>query len=381
MIIRFLKKLWIICFTGNPYRIKSFTDLYHPKTGEPIDRPESLTGILLIEPGQPMVYNSSLVTYNQALQQQTIGKQARFKLNGIYKEPEKYLYSITKGTVWSAIGLVYDAERRCFVDESAKEWTEDLNHSALTNVVHFSHRTYLEGATLSCLTNGADGGFYHFLFESIVKLHFARTIINQVNHILINGPATDWKLKWLERANIDTSKIIWTDNTAHYQCEQLLFTSRLVNDQQISPWCIHTLKALFDIQPAVKPAANKIIWITRKSAASRNIVWESKLLQHFPSIETVDLSALNAVETIAKMRSATHIIAPHGAGLSNIYLCNEGTHVLELYPQDALYKPCFHRLSAICGLKHHVAWLSFNNENNSEQGLAFLKNLLTEFAC
>jgi len=381
MIAKLLKKIWIRCFTGNPYQIKSFTDLYRHKTGEAIDRPESLTGILLREAGQPVVYNLPLITYNQIVPQQTVSGQPRFKTNGVFKEPERWLYSISNGTVWGSVGLLYDGKRRCFIDESAKEWTVDLSDSALTNVVHFPQKTFLEGTTLSCLTNGADGGFYHFLFESIVKIQFAMPIIKHVDHILFNGPATDWKLKWLQRANIDTSKIIWTNNTAHYECEQLLFTGRLVNDQQINPWSIAALKSLFNITPTDQPTQHKVLWITRKGAGSRDIVWERQLLQHFPSIEIIDLSDLDVVETIQKMRCATHIIAPHGAGLSNIYLCNTGTHILELYPDGMLFKPCFHRLSSVCQLKHHVAWLNFENEHDTKQGLTFLKTLLNDFVC
>ncbi len=379
--IRLFKRLWIICFTNNPYRIKSFADLYLPSMGEPVDCNETLTTVLLADAGQPINYNLPLITYQQTAGQKGKGNQARFLSVGIFKEPDRYLYSVTNGTVWSAIGLVYDSQLRCFINESAKEWVTNLNHSALTNVVHFPHKTYLEGVTLSCLTNGADGGFYHFLFEAMVKLHFVQPIINHVNQILLNGPANPWKLKWLQRANIDISKIIWADNTAHYQCKQLLFTSRLVSDQQINPWSITALKTLFDIQPAIKPITNKAIWITRKGSSARDIFWENELLKHFPSIEYIDLVDLDAAETIKKMQLATHIIAPHGAGLSNIYLCNNGTHVLELYPLDALYKPCFHRLSAVCSLKHHVAWINFNNQNDGEQGLSFLKSLITEFVC
>ncbi|QEC77919.1 glycosyltransferase family 61 protein [Mucilaginibacter ginsenosidivorax] len=381
MIKTLLKKIWIRCFTGNPYQIKSFTDLYRPKMGEAIDRPESLTGILLHEPGQPIAYDSPLITYNQTVPWQIIGEQPRFKTNGVFREPERYLYSISKGTVWCAVGLVYDSQRRCFIDEPAKEWTVDLSDSALTNIVHFPQKIYLEGTTLSCLTNGADGGFYHFLFESIVKIHFALPVMKYVDHILLNGPATDWKLKWLQRANINTSKIIWTDNTPHYECEQLLFTGRLVNDQQINPWSIAALKALFNIAPTDQSTTHKTVWITRKGASSRDIAWEYKLPEHFPSIEIIDLSGLSAIETIEKMQSATHIIAPHGAGLSNIYLCKKGTHILELYPGGMSFKPCFHRLSSVCQLKHHVAWLNFEDENDDKQGLAFLKTLLNDFVC
>jgi hypothetical protein len=381
MFTKLLKKNLIRYFTRNPYQIKSFTDLYASAIGEAIDVPELLTRVLHHETGLAMAYNLPFITYNQSAPTPTTGGQPRFKSYGIFKEPDRYLYSISNGVVWSAIGLIYDYERRSFVNESAKEWTINLNDSIFTNVVHFPPKTYLEGITLSCLTNGADGGFYHFLLESIVKLHFAKPVIEHVDHILLNGPVTNWKLKWLERANIDIAKIIWADNTAHYQCGQLLFTNRLVEDQQISPWCVNSLKILFNVATVPQTIDGKVLWITRKGTGSRDIVWEYQLLQNFPLIEVIDLSLLNASETIEKMQLATHIIAPHGAGLSNIYLCNEGAQVLELYPHDMQFKPCFYRLSAVCNFKHHVASINFKDANDSKIGVAFLTNLLSEFIC
>jgi len=41
--------------------------------------------------------------------------------------------------------------------------------------------------------------------------------------------------------------------------------------------------------------------------------------------------SLSFAEQIAAFRDATHIVAPHGAGLANILWCAPGTHVLEVF--------------------------------------------------
>jgi len=145
---------------------------------------------------------------------------------------------------------------------------------------------------------------------------------------------------------------------------------------------VGTLKHLFNIPdkfPA--PVANSIIWISRKGLNDRNIEWEDKILAQFPQIEKVDLSLLDVDETIAKFQYVTHVIAPHGAGLSNIYICAQGTKILEVYPDDAYFKPCFYRLSAICKLEHAVMYLDFKNSGNTKTGLQAFNNAFTKFAC
>jgi capsular polysaccharide biosynthesis protein len=50
-------------------------------------------------------------------------------------------------------------------------------------------------------------------------------------------------------------------------------------------------------------------------------------------------------------RRARLVIAPHGAGLTNIVACEPGTHVYELLP-GAYDNYCYCRLAQACGLHY-----------------------------
>ncbi|HMG11416.1 MAG TPA: glycosyltransferase 61 family protein [Mucilaginibacter sp.] len=281
------------------------------------------------------------------------------------------------------LGLIYDPGKRCFIDESAKEWIVDFKKSLYANSFSLPQKVFLKGITCSYLTLGADGGFYHFLFESVIKTEMYRSVLKQADHILFNGPLTDWKLKWVNKANIDCSKIIWVEGNAHYQCEQLLFTNKLIADQQVSKWAVNTLKEVFGISDTGnnKSITKNIIWITRKGQKNREIEWEYELLKQFPAIERVDLSLLPVDGTIAKLQYATHVIGPHGAGLSNIYLCRPGTKILEFYPNGAFFQPCYQRLSEVCFLDHTVMYLDFRNKADITLGINALTDMLNKFLC
>ncbi|WP_369434696.1 glycosyltransferase family 61 protein [Mucilaginibacter yixingensis] len=238
--------------------------------------------------------------------------------------------------------------------------------------------TRLTGLTLSCLTVGADGGFYHFFYEAITKLYIYQPFISQAQQIIFNGPVTNWKLKWLQLAKVDSSKVIWMENQGHYVAEQLLFTNRLVADQQINPWSIYALRSLFNVPVACSfTHPSGILWLTRKNVQARNIVWEDKLLSLFPAINSVVLEDMSIEQTIAMFRSAQIVIAPHGASLSNILFCNTGTKVLELYDKGTYFQPCYFRLSELCKLRHEIAYLNFNNADDEVYGLTLAKKLIT----
>jgi capsular polysaccharide biosynthesis protein len=46
------------------------------------------------------------------------------------------------------------------------------------------------------------------------------------------------------------------------------------------------------------------------------------------------------------------VLAPHGAGLSNIVFCQPGTKVIELFAPTYI-PPCYRIISNICGLEHY----------------------------
>ncbi|HEY8929498.1 MAG TPA: glycosyltransferase family 61 protein [Mucilaginibacter sp.] len=377
---RYLKKILVCFFTRNPYRVRTFAQLAGRPKGEPIDVPESFNQVLLHEPGAMIYYQPLPETIEQRLTTRFLGGQRRYRPGGILREPDRMLYSLSDGCILGQIGVVYHRGKRAFVSESAKEWHEHLDASPYTNILHMPESVYLKGVTLSCLTNSAEAGFYHFIFEAVVKLKFAEKIIPHVSTFLFNGPATEWKQNWLLRAGIDLTRIRWVENSGHYSCEQLLFTNRLIADQQISNWCVQSLKSLFRIPAFLQPDARppKVFLISRKDFI-RNIEWEQAILERFPSIERIDFSKFSTEETETRMAAATHIVGAHGAALSNIFLCKPGTRVLELYPIGKTYQPCYYRISSVCDLEYSVAYLDFSNKDHPDAGIAHLQDTMDVF--
>ncbi|RZK39373.1 MAG: glycosyltransferase family 61 protein [Pedobacter sp.] len=378
-----LKKFIVKFLTNNPYQIQRFEKIYDEPVGNPIEKIESLTAILKKEAGEILIYSSSPISYNESVNHRYVNEDLRFAAHGIFKAPERTVYSVSNGCIIGQLGLIYDIKTRSFIDESAKDWSQNLKRSAFANAFKLPERTNLDGITISFLSNGAEGGFYHFLFESLVKLEMYEGVIGRANQILFNGPPTEWKHKWLLKAGIEVSKIVWVENTLHYKCDQLIFTNRLVGDQQINHWCIAALKKLFKINPVIKPdlKSSRVIWISRKGLGNREILWEREIATRFPDIEMIDLTTLSVDQTIAIMQSATHVLGSHGAGFSNIYLCAPNTKILEVYPIGSYFQPCYQRLAEICNLKYELAYINFTNHDDQQTGLSTLFSAIKKQLC
>ena len=98
-----------------------------------------------------------------------------------------------------------------------------------------------------------------------------------------------------------------------------------------SDWAIGDMRALFDLAPR---ARTRRLLVSRADAAVRRVVNEAgaRIALLAPlGFETIVPGRLSFAEQIAAFRDATHVVAPHGAGLANILFCAPRTHVLEVF--------------------------------------------------
>ncbi len=95
------------------------------------------------------------------------------------------------------------------------------------------------------------------------------------------------------------------------------------------------------------------LYISRAGALRRRLVNEAEVMALLRPLgyEICDPAALSLREQIELFSSATHVVAPHGAGLANILFCRPGTVLLELM-MDGYMNLCFRRLAALRGLRY-----------------------------
>jgi capsular polysaccharide biosynthesis protein len=67
--------------------------------------------------------------------------------------------------------------------------------------------------------------------------------------------------------------------------------------------------------------------------------------------EVVTLTGMTVAEQARLFNEASHIIAPHGAGLTNILFCQPGTVLLELH-MDGYTQWAFRRLAGILNMNY-----------------------------
>jgi hypothetical protein len=122
-----------------------------------------------------------------------------------------------------------------------------------------------------------------------------------------------------------------------------------ITTPHLAPW-LRSMRNILKIIPETK----KKIFISREDAKNRNIVNQNELLMALQGWETVTLDNLSIKEQVKIFAEATHIVAPHGAGLINLLWCDPKTKVYELTHQDFLEKKVYPTLSKQLELEHQI---------------------------
>lgn len=122
------------------------------------------------------------------------------------------------------------------------------------------------------------------------------------------------------------------------------------------PAVIRTLRSRFEaaVPSAAHPDAGpRRLYVSRADAPFRRVVNEEEVMGALAPLgfERLELAALSLEEQILAFRSASHIVAAHGAGLTNLLHARQA-RVLEIFQPDHGIRPDFLQIAAIHGLAY-----------------------------
>jgi hypothetical protein len=241
------------------------------------------------------------------------------------------------------------------------------NHKFLYPSLRFGRRT-LPGRTLMLAATGAET-FSHFLFDSISRgflLEECGLHVRDFNHIIVNNLDSLFQRELLIKLGVQPSQLVCLATSKTIHCEELILPSYPSGLGQYNPDALSWLRKTFLPLP-LKSRLSERLFISRNMAKSRRIVNESEidevLVRH--GFRKILLEELPILEQFSLFSTASHIIAPHGAGLANLAFASEGARVLELFARGYL-NACYWTLSNYVGIEYQCL-LGFAELENKVQ--------------
>ena len=211
----------------------------------------------------------------------------------------------------------------------------------------------LDGAWLSLL-GGSHWNYYHWMIDGIGRLAAAdAATLDACPNLLLPADLEPFAAETLALAAVARGRRV-----RHVRPDETLQVGRLVAPWRMAdgfwphPDLRHYLRGLV---PVTSPSGDlpRRFHIDRQGTANRPLSNEAEVIAALArfGVVPVRLEGMTVAAQAALFRQAELIVAPHGAGLTNLVFAPPGCAVVELQ-MDAYANWCFRRLAALGGLDY-----------------------------
>ena len=205
----------------------------------------------------------------------------------------------------------------------------------------FAEPRRVRGTVASLLSGGgaAVGNYYHWLIDSLPRLHLLREagLWDAIDYFLVYDRDRPVVADSLRALGVRPEQLLDVRTHRHLVADRLLVTSPVRGHGTHTPaWACAFLRAELAAPPApAAPAFGPYVYLSRRDAPARHVRNEAaveELLRPY-GFETHALGEYDFARQRALFAGARAVVAPTGAGLANLVFAPPGTPVLELFPR------------------------------------------------
>lgn len=273
------------------------------------------------------------------------------------QQPSSFVAVLKKGRIWGKKAYVLSKDWELLHDLSFDFNARQLKYLQ-KNQVYTKWRKQLYKfvpETVALLAFCSPNNYFHWMFDILPRIELLRKSNIKVDRFLINRqfhfPFQD---ETLTLFGIPKEKIIDTRyRQVAWQFKKLVVPSP-VNQYKIKPdtyvkpyiipkWVCDFLRKEFLYLSYLQGAKHpERIYISRENAWNRKVINEEEVISYLAGygFEKVTLESMTVAQQIQLFSSAKVIVAPHGAGLTNLVFCHPGTKVIELFSPN--YMPAYY---------------------------------------
>ncbi len=206
--------------------------------------------------------------------------------------------------------------------------------------------------SVGVLTTRGSENYYHFLTDVLPRLELLRRAGVEPDAYLVNR-ATRFQRDMLDHLGLTADRCVGGDKYPHLRAAELVVPSLPDDDLRTPPWVVPWLRAQF-LPDDLRPPHRRLYVGRGGKKRTRRVENEAELLAALRPLgfESIDPGALAPAEQVRTFAEAEYIVAPHGAGLTNLAFAAPGAAVVELFARHYVNE-CFWALATtVEGLRY-----------------------------
>jgi len=260
--------------------------------------------------------------------------------------PPMYVLKLRNGKCFTKNGFILTHNNKPITD-----FIPQNEHPLRKKRFHkFESTEFIKGSVVVLTNDSCQKNYYHWLIESASRLHLIEKSGFKPDKYVINSECS-YQKDVLNILGIKQSQIIEITPNRLIQAENLLVPSIInyfkevntehrtyFNAKFIPKWALDFYREKLNTHISLK--STKKIYISRGKATYRSVTNEQEVINHLKNrgFEIVFPEDLDFIGQAELFYNANTVISVHGAGLTNLMFCREGTKVIEFFDRWYLYQ-------------------------------------------
>ena len=238
-----------------------------------------------------------------------------------------------------------------FIVETAWSKESILNNSYFFKLFEYPEK-FKSGNWFSSLLFW-NSAYYHWICDILPRFYQVLDDLPPDTRIIIPANPKEWQVKSLEAIGVDRKRMVEFPLNTIWKFEHLYFAPPVAMTGDHMHEAVAWIHRTVTNNLKIRAGYGKHIYISRGQADRRRIVNEGVLIDYLKryDFEVVNNECLTFEQQVELFHSASRIVAPHGAGLSNIMFSQVGTKVLEILEKSTMRR-CYWTLSNAKGLDY-----------------------------
>ena len=327
---------------------------------ERLELPELNEPPIALHPPQTLSVRSGQETY-----------PSEFKLSAI-QPSNPYVDRVPNGFAW------HDAHHTHIYDHKGRILAEhSMGSACIVNSLRAKHPPVKIAKRVFMLGARGISNYYHWMTDILPKLELCRLSgieFNANDRFVIPFQHRQFQVDTLRQFDINSDQIYQTHcNSSHVTGDEII-VPYLKNKMgtTMGRWLPRFLNREFGGSPSVLAEPSERLYISRDSATAKGRCIDNndeiENLMRSRGFDIVLPEKHSVQEQAALFANARVIVAPHGAGLTNIVFCRPGTKIIEFY--GAHVSPCYWLISELSGLSYFNCQANNNSSDTDSQSLA-----------
>lgn len=243
------------------------------------------------------------------------------------------------------------------------------------------------GRSLVLSAWGAERNYFEWMTLVLPRIHLLRQSgmsLSDFDTFSISHQDHNFQKETLEMIGIPHEQIIASGPPVQLVFNQAVVPSLPSQPGFTQPWAIDFMQRTFLGQPVrrLESHAGRRVYLSRPGASVRSVTNEEDLLSLLSQFgfEVVDPGSLTVTEQARTFSETSIVVAPHGAGLTNLVFMPPAGHVIELHARD-YYSSAYWWIC--CQMGHTYAYLNSvpgpDAQPNPDQGITVPIDLLAGY--